>query len=337
MLLIDTVEMRQRQDDLDFRKYSKCGKWKKKDTDNIKKRFQTFYPTDVCPITVSAEDIFGDKFLRAVFSLPKFVSGNNVQPVSEADAAIALERISNLVSSYADYEFDAANCEISRIDPFYTWTVADVLAYLDHAKLASYPRQYMRQIDRFKGVPSVYFGRRHYDEIYLYDKFAEMKKQGKAGEPYLEIARNQLRLERSICGEKVKKLFGNNKVKTVLDARKCQEIMVTTMKDLGFDKPFHGRTERFAALRRHCIENGFNKRKLKALFSTLNLIDEFETNNKRVLCEWMDESTYYSHKRELRKAGVWTSSASRETLPSLTMPSSSDENGILEAEYIGYV
>lgn len=291
--------------------------------------------TDFCGLKISVENIYGDEYLFAEVSLPKLLFDNNVQMLAHADVPTALDRISNLVSVYAETDFDAANADLSQIDVSYNWNLTELETYarINAVKLADYPRKMRRDIEQ-DDIASVYFtsaGKKKYEKIKLYSKSAETaklvrQKPPMANDEHYKNSIGVLRLEHSLFNEKLKRLaqkefsYSDIKAKTLLNPSFAEQIIKKDMEILSLNKTVYGFDERIERLREYCTDKGyFKKSKFKRLFATLCLSDEFGADNL-VKLDYLARSTFYRERKELNAADVWMSKANRQNLPPLSAP-----------------
>src|SRR5436190_15115930 len=208
------------------------------------RRYYKRFPVgDFSTLGIFAETRFGKASVGIEASLPKMLFDNNVRVLTAGEVRQGADCISNLFEYYTGLEFDALSARLSRADLVCSWklTEDEVNRRLDVTKLVRYGGKHTRVIDKEKGVPSVYHGRKNYCENYLYSKHAETMlrvKQGTAKDEHLRASIGNLRLEDCRYTAKLRQdgeRFGFGKCMTLanlLQTGIVKQLLMEDMKNL---------------------------------------------------------------------------------------------------------
>ena len=260
----------------------------------------------VFPRLTWSSTLWGD-WITAETSMPKMLYGNNVQLVDDADVHRGLDVISQFVYEEAGTLFDAHTALVSRVDYCGNFLVGEenVIAYLVAAAGASPPRLTRYQI----GDTTVTFKNKS-QVIRLYDKHCEVAnlvRDGTAGNDELLAALGILRLEVShlhsgACKRLAKRLaLPDRRASHLLVGSVAFEELARNLAALGLDRLMEPVDMRLDILRETYGDNPHCRR----LAGFLGFLDRYSENFWRQCIGGYSRSLYYSHARDLKKAGVW--------------------------------
>lgn len=257
-------------------------------------------------------------------SLPKFAYDNNVQMLMPHDLEKVAERIDNLIEHYTGIPFDSLNARLSRADIAYNFQLSEdeVNRRIAAAKLVRACGQNVKMIEKEKGVPSAYLGRKGYSEQYLYSKAAEIAlrvKQRTASDEHFRNAIGILRLENARYAPKLRQDAVRLGIKqitlaTFLDPHVAEEILIDSMKKFSLNQAIAGRDEREEKLKIYC---GKDTAKFARLWGVLDYVMK---NGEPDAVEYFGYHLVRRAKLELIEAGVWLAAENRIPLPALAPP-----------------
>jgi hypothetical protein len=249
----------------------------------------------------------------AALSVPKYLYGNNVSMVTEADMPRAFDGVSRFVSQVCGFEFDARLALVGRADYCHNFDTgqADVVPYVDVAAMATVSR-----MDRFKinstTVSFVTKGK----VIKLYGKHAEVAKQvreGKATDDELRAADGKTRLEvthrRSDALTRLADRYGvERRAHQLLTTEVARNELGLALRLLGLDKPTRPQDTRMDVLR----EKYGDTKRCRALVAFVGYLDRYGEATWRKgaggrYAPWYgySRSSYMANVRLLKAAGVW--------------------------------
>jgi hypothetical protein len=323
---LDTVIGKQEIERCDFEKFS--GWHSTSNRDERGQTYKKFYKQIAVGNFATMELFAEHRWAKTEFgfsaSLPKFAYDNNVQMLLPHDLEQVAERIDNLVEHYTGIPFDSLNARLSRADIAYNFQLCEdeVNRRIAAAKLVRCYGQNVKMIEKEKGVPSVYLGRKNYNELYLYSKAAEIAvrvKQRTAGDEHFRNAIGILRLENARYAPKLRRDAERLGIKqitlaTFLDPHFAEEILMDSMKKFSLDRTIAGRDERREKLKIYCGDDGAKRARLQGL---MDIVDE--DGEQQAIA---DLGYYLVHrgKKELMAAGVWLAAENRIPLPALAPP-----------------
>ncbi|PYT01729.1 MAG: hypothetical protein DMF63_02465 [Acidobacteria bacterium] len=324
--MIDSSEGKQEIERRDMQRFSKWLSTSKRNErgETYKKYYQRFPVGKYTELEIFAERRFDKAELGYSVSLPKFRYDNNVQMLLPNDLEETAEGIGNLVEHYSGIPFDTLNARQSRTDFVYNFLMSqdEVNRRISVSKLVRSSGQDARIIDKEKGLPSIYFGRKGYRELYLYSKMEETVlriKQRKAGDDHLQGSIGILRMEDAHYAPKLKQDAERLGLKHItlaalLDSRIAEEILRNDMEQLLLDKPIAGRDERREKLKEHCGQDTAKYARLIGFLDEVNEIGEKEA------IKFFGYDYARRARIELTQAGLWLAKENRIPLPALIAP-----------------
>lgn len=258
-------------------------------------------------------------WLTAEVSLPKFLFGNNVSLISQADVRNALTGISRFISETVGISFDAPAALVGRVDYCWNFPVGEtkITTYVAAASHAAIPRMLRYQI----GTTTVNFKQRS-RQITIYGKHAEVShrvRERTATDSELRDAVGQLRMEVSYRNsdgcKRLARRYGllDRCAGSLFDGDIAHAELERTLGMLGLNKTTESVDARLDILREVYGDTSH----FRCLTSFLSLLDRYGENFWQQGIGGYSRSSYYQYARELKQAGVWLKAVQR--LPPLRL------------------
>jgi hypothetical protein len=246
-------------------------------------------------------------WLTAEVSLPKFLFGNNVRMVSDADVRHALKDISCFITETVGVPFDAPSALVGRVDYCENLPVGEtnISTIASAAAQASIPRMVRYHI----GPTTVTF-KQSSKHITIYGKHAEVAthvREGNATAEELRTSHGQLRLEvKYLTSDSCKRLakrygLSERTAENLLVGVIAHEELYRALEALNLNKPTGLANARIDVLREVYGDTG----RFRTLVAFLAILDRYGEHFWRQKIGGYSRSTYFAYARALKSAGVW--------------------------------
>lgn len=258
-------------------------------------------------------------WLTAEVSLPKFLFGNNVNMVSDADVRNALDGISCFITETVGVPFDALSALIGRVDYCWNFPVGETNVYtiVSAASQSSIPRMV-----RYHIGPTTATFKQQSKHITIYGKHAEVAtrvRKKAATDKELHAAVGQLRLEVSYRNsdscKRLAKRYGlpERTAGTLLVGGIAHEELERALEALNLDRTIEPTNSRIDVLR----EKYGDTARFRSLVAFLTMLDRYGEHFWKQGIGGYCRSTYYEYARALKAASVWLKTD--ESIPPLRL------------------
>jgi hypothetical protein len=277
----------------------------------------------------------GQDYLIAEVSLPKMLHGSNVVMLhSDNEISESLTLMSDLVSNVARVNYEATTAKVSAVHFCYNFqmtprNVSEYIKALSNTTVARTERTvYQNQ--------TVYFSN-DTRTLIAYDKLCKTL----ASLPYdeatnedVELAKGVLRVEsrfktRQACERLARSMLGfdNRRAETLLTVEIAERMINQSIRIMGLDMPIENGDARIG-----CVFDMFTPKYAAVLAGFITVCGRVGPENV-VRHGFYTRTTFYRHRKELVKAGLWLKTEGKHKLPALRIVSVNEHRRGAQASF----